>query len=362
MKLPDFKEYVNRLKNDYVGSIFMLMIPVAVLPTVMLVLYMLYYAKSDKSFFFPGLVVIAATGYLLVQALKKVRRINADFAAARATINAYVAEKKIPECPAEPSNELELLQKEIQDFVKHIDSQLTEKSDMIDLLSHDLRSPVARIMGLCNLLKLDDNPETVEYAEYIHAEGKNLLNMLESILLMFKEGAQVFEAQNVNLSQLVDESVQFFKLMAADKNLTLQADVPEDLFINVQAGLFTQAIRNIVGNAIKFSTSGKTIYINAQRNEEDQSIVIKIKDEGVGMKSEDLNRIFERFTKAGKKGTNGEVSFGLGMYLSKKIIERQGGKIIAESEGQDKGAVFSITLYQLITKKGVKKRPLPVLS
>ncbi len=332
---------------------FLAALPGMLVPLIALLLFILNCGQVK-----PVILVIGIAGTLLSVGLimfawSLFKKLTAPVVLARETIAKYNADHALPTLPVDYEDEIGALLATIQEFLDNIDTQLTEKSDMIDLLSHDLRSPVARIMGLSNLIKLDENPENVEYAEYIYNDCKNLLTLLENILLMFREDTTAFEAQNVNLKGLINESVNFFTLAAGDKQLTLTADIDEDLVINVQAGLFTQAIRNILGNAIKFSKEGKSIFITAQKK--GQEVSITIRDEGVGMKHEDLLKIFERFTKAGKKGTNGEASFGLGLYLSKKIIEKQGGKITAESEGVNKGAKFVITLYQLITKKSGNK-------
>jgi len=78
---------------------------------------------------------------------------------------------------------------------------------------------------------------------------------------------------------------------------------------------------------------------------------LSIRDEGIGFLPDDFNKIFDRFTTAGKKGTHGEGSIGLGLYLSKKIIEKHDDKLIARSDGINKGATFTIILYQLIKNK-----------
>ena len=353
MKVYDIFSKIYPAKNKYAVKFFLIVLLGSIIPLLMLALFVVNSAGVTHAMHTAGLAATGISIVLLIACWRLCKQLVAPVALAHDSLVAYNTTKVLPNLPLNYHDEIGLLFKDMQEFLDNIDTQLTEKSDMIDLLSHDLRSPVARIMGLSNLIKLDENPENVEYAEYIYNECKNLNTLLENILLMFKGDTHAFEAQNVNLNSLITESVNFFKIAAADKDLTLKADINEDLVINVQAGLFTQAIRNIIGNAIKFSKEGKSIFITAKKK--GQEVSITIRDEGVGMKHDELVKIFERFTKAGKKGTKGEASFGLGLYLSKKIIEKQGGKIVAESEGPNKGAIFVITLYQLITKKSGNK-------
>ncbi len=350
MRVYKYLSKIPLTRDNYALKFFLVALPGMLLPCIMLVCLLINKGYPTNVMMTAGIIVLLTTFMLIYFTWRAFQQLAQPVGLALSAISGYnTANRELPSLPVEFQDEVGLLLKELQEFIDYIDLQLTEKSDMIDLLSHDLRSPVARIHGLGNLIKLDENPENVEYAEYIINECKNMTTLLENILLMFKEDSNAFEAQIVNLKSLVVDSVNFFQIAANDKQLTLSVDISDDLYINVQQGLFTQAVRNILGNAIKFSKEGKSIFITAKRDA--QEVIITIRDEGVGMKHEDLAKIFERFTSAGKKGTKGEASFGLGLYLSKKIIEKQGGKIVAESGGVNKGAQFVITLYQLITKK-----------
>ena len=230
---------------------------------------------------------------------------------------------------------------------------LAEKNDMIDLLSHDLRAPVARILGISNLIKIDDDTKKEIYADYITEECNSLLSVLENILMMLKEDSQPFSMSQVNLSELIQETVHFFDFALSEKNLHVTVSVDESIYITVQRELFVQAVRNIMGNAIKFSSDGKHIHISAKQDKDQVSL--SIQDEGLGFKQSEIDSLFDRFTKSGKKGTNGEASIGLGLYLSRKMIEKHNGKLYAESDGINKGATFTIVLYRLVTQKKQSK-------
>lgn|GEM_PF-243310 len=336
-------------RNRYALKFLIVALPGMLVPLITLSLYITYSTEETSRLRFLGIAAVLLTIAAAVASYFLYVRLLKPIYLARKAINKYTAFRNVPSLPTHHEDEAGMLLHDIQHALEQIDEQLTEKSDMIDLLSHDLRSPVTRIMGLSNVIKLDDDPETVEYAEMISTECRNLLTMMENILLMFREDVLAFAPQNVNLLSLAEDSVKFFNILAGQKNLSLKVDIDEHLFINVQQGLFTQAMRNILGNAIKFSSEGKAIYISAKQV--GHQVQITIRDEGVGMGQKELVQIFERFTAAGKKGTHGETSIGLGLYLCKKIIEKQGGHVAAYSEGANKGAVFTITLYQLITKK-----------
>jgi signal transduction histidine kinase len=246
-------------------------------------------------------------------------------------------------------DEARTLLSSIQDTIVNLDSMLAEKNDMIDLLSHDLRSPVNRILGLSNLIKIDDDTKKEIYADYITEECNSLLSVLENILMMLKEDSRPFTMTHVNLKDLIDETVRFFDFALNEKRLKVQVSIDKSIFISVQKELFVQAVRNIMGNAIKFSSDGKNILLSAKQ--ENDRVSLSIKDEGLGFMQSEIERLFDRFTSTGKKGTHGEASIGLGLYLSKKMIEKHDGKLVAASEGINKGATFTIILPSLVIKK-----------
>ncbi len=246
-------------------------------------------------------------------------------------------------------DEARTLLSNIQDTVIHLDAMLAEKNDMIDLLSHDLRSPVTRILGLSNLIKIDAETKKNIYADYIAEECNSLLSVLENILMMLKEDSRPFDLTRINLNELIMQTIHFFDFALSEKKLNVRVSVDESIYITVQKELFIQAVRNIMGNAIKFSSDDQNINISARQG--NGQVALSIQDEGLGFMQSDMEKIFDRFTSAGKKGTHGEGSIGLGLYLSKKMIEKHNGRLYAESEGLNKGATFTIILHNLITKK-----------
>jgi len=358
MSIYELLSKIKVARRNYPLKFFLVALPAMLLPLFVLCLFIVSGDEVSLHLYEAGIAAVLLSGVLIIASFFLFRKLAKPLTDTRDAVSKYAAFKTLPVLPAGYEDEAGLLMAEVQRALEEIDAQLTEKSDMIDLLSHDMRSPVTRIMGLSNVIKLDDDPETVQYADMISTECRNLLTLMENILLMFRENTQIFAPQNVNLLNLANESVHFFDILSKQKNLTFKVDIDEHLLVNVQQGLFTQALRNILGNAIKFSSEGKSIFISAKQY--GQEIAITIRDEGVGMNQKELVQIFERFTNAGKKGTHGETSIGLGLYLSRKIIEKQGGHITAESDGQGKGAIFTIRLYQLVTKKKSEPMPLPL--
>ncbi|MCW3122973.1 MAG: hypothetical protein JWQ38_2465 [Flavipsychrobacter sp.] len=343
---PEGKKYSSR------G--FLIAVPVVLLAVTELIIFLMISAGYiEVSPWVAVLLVLILSGVAIGGIMYLYNKMVNPLRLAKQALNNYVVSQEIPQLPTHTSDEAGLLLKNIHATITQLDALNVEKTDMIDLLSHDLRSPVGRIMSLSNLIKFDEEGDISLYADYIANECKGLLRMLENILLMLKEDNHVFGMSNINMEKIVRETITFFDFAIAEKHLKLDIDIDRSVYIYVQADLFTQAVRNIIGNAIKFSPDGKTIHITG--HQEMDKITLCIRDEGMGLKPEDLERIFDRFTKAGKKGTKGEASVGLGLYLSKKIIEKHAGKLLADSKGLNKGASFTIVLHRLITKKPDKQ-------
>lgn len=350
MKVYKILSRINLIRQNYALKFFVAMLPLLLLCLVLLVLLGLVQAGNIyipvPVIFITGFVLIALSTILIISLFKK---LLSPLTLAETALDNYTKDRLIPELPVEYGDEAGILLSKIQAAIGKLDGLITEKSDMIDLLSHDLRSPVGRILGLSNIIKTANDEEKVLYADYISNECSGLLSMLENILLMLKEDSTVFRLEHVNLKKMILETVSFFHFPIAEKNLVLNVNINESIYVYVQQSLFVQAIRNLLGNAIKFSPEGKVIDITGA--EETDKIAIVLKDQGLGFNPMDIQKIFDRFTTAGKKGTHGEHSTGLGLYLSKKIIEKHNGKLLADSKGINTGAAFTIILYKLITKK-----------
>ncbi|MGB7957197.1 MAG: HAMP domain-containing sensor histidine kinase, partial [Candidatus Nitrosopolaris sp.] len=217
------------------------------------------------------------------------------------------------------------------------------KDEFINVAAHELRTPIQPILGLADILrtKLRDGNQEKEYLDVIIRNAKRLQRLTEDILDITRIESkslglkkELFNLSEMMLSAITDSNNQVAK-EHKDTNLKLDfIDSKEGIFIEADKGRINQVISNLLSNAIKFTNEG-TVSVAAVPN--NTEIVVSISDTGIGIDSEILPRLFTKFATKSTTGT------GLGLFISKSIIEAHGGKIWGENN-DDKGATFAFSL------------------
>ena len=223
-----------------------------------------------------------------------------------------------------------------------------EKDKFFSILAHDLKGPLSAFMEATQILTEEIQNMTLEEIKEIIINMKEsatniyglLLNLLEWSRL--KRGMMDFTPEMLNVKQKITASTDVLTESARKKNIKINCDLPEDLEIYADSHMFETVILNLVSNAIKFTPKSGEISVSATATL-DNIIEIKICDTGIGMDKELINRLFLLNEKTNRKGTEGEPSTGLGLLLCKEFIEKNGGKILVESE-VEKGSIFSFTI------------------
>jgi two-component system sensor histidine kinase/response regulator len=221
------------------------------------------------------------------------------------------------------------------------------KNKFLGMASHDLRNPIAAIQGFSNLL-LDHGktlPEETkeEFLQSIHKASQNMLTLLEDLLniSIIESGKLDLHFQRSSLKQLVEERVRMYQVMADRKNLTTHLDIGEVAEFDFDPNRISQVIDNLLTNAIKFSPSGKDIYISLEKK--DNRAKFSVRDQGPGISPEDQDKLFKHFQKLKAKPTGNETSHGLGLAIAKKMIEAHKGQITVDSHSKS-GATFSFEI------------------
>lgn len=211
-----------------------------------------------------------------------------------------------------------------------------QKTDVLAYVAHDLRTPLSFIKMLTHINPTNiSEKEKAEMLEQAVNQAEHTINDLLDALMEHNSG---LETENVKLTEYLAHIVHKWSRQSK-RNIVLE--LPNNpVYANINRLKMERVMDNLIQNAIKFSGSEKSILITL--NVSDQ-IEIKVIDNGIGIPDKLIPSIFDQFTSHGRKGLQGERSFGIGLHLSKKIIELHNGKINVSSE-EGKGTEFSILL------------------
>ena len=231
---------------------------------------------------------------------------------------------------------------------EELSETVAEKDKFFSIISHDLRSPFNGFLGLTQMMA-DGLPnmtldEIQTVAISMRKSAANLYRLLENLLewSRMEQGLIPFSPIKMKLDEIVGQSVQTLLEPAKNKNISIAFNIPDDIEIFADSNTIEAVIRNLVSNAIKFTTNGGKVGISAKITDQ-KSIEISVKDTGIGMKPEILDKLFQITGNISRKGTDDEPSTGLGLFLCKGFIEKHGGSIWAESE-EGKGSVFHFSI------------------
>ena len=229
---------------------------------------------------------------------------------------------------------------QLEDALALVQKRSEEKDRILHIVAHDLRSPIASIMMLSNVIKKSDNKEeTDKVLQYMHTACNNSLTLIAEILGAAESNNNENDVQEtIDVDKLVNDSVELLRVKASEKKQTfnLQLNDKEKFFIANREKI-NRVINNLLINAIKFSNDNKQITVTT--SVKDKKVQIAVQDYGIGIPERLKDKVFERFTKAKRKGTMGEPTFGLGLSICKEITEYYNGSIWFESK-ENEGTTF----------------------
>ena len=229
------------------------------------------------------------------------------------------------------------------------------KSEFVSTVSHELRTPLTSIIGFSELMAEEQagplTREQKEYTRQILRKGKDLLALINDILDTGRldAGRIACRFRMVNLRDVMNNVLSSTRHVTGAKPL-IQMELPDDLpEIEADPDKVAQILTNLTTNALKFSPGGSPVVISARllegRRENDKSDLVRISvtDQGIGITEENLEKVFERFFQIDQGATRSRTGAGLGLFISKSLVELHGGKIWAESI-HGKGSTFHFTL------------------
>jgi two-component system, OmpR family, sensor histidine kinase VicK len=225
------------------------------------------------------------------------------------------------------------------------------KTEFINVAAHELRTPIQPIIGLGEVLRSRNTLNPQEYNEYLDViirNAKRLQQLADDILDVTKIESQSLKLkiERFDLQELVTAIVNEYSqlIIKSNKNVKLEYRLKQEqkntssFFVYADRVRISQVLSNLLTNAIKFTNEGDIIVTAEIHDGNKNSIVVRVKDNGAGIDSEILPQLFAKFASKSFQGT------GLGLFISKSIIEAHGGKMWAENNSDGKGATFTFTL------------------
>ena len=230
------------------------------------------------------------------------------------------------------------------------------KSEFLANMSHELRTPLNGIIGFAEFL-IDEKPGPLrpkqkEYLNDVLNSARHLLQLINAVLDLAKveAGKMELHPETFPVRQAVEEVTAVIKGIALKKYITVGIEVSEGLdAVTLDQHKFKQVLYNLLSNAVKFTDEGGQVSIRARCLDTDW-LEVQVSDTGIGIKAEDIHRLFTEFEQLDSGTTRRFEGTGLGLALTKKIVEFQGGHISVESEA-GKGSMFTVVL-PMMTGKG----------
>lgn len=236
----------------------------------------------------------------------------------------------------------DLAEKEI-----HLEKVISEKDKFFSIIAHDLKEPFNGFLGFTEIMKNSlynmSLNEMTKFSTVLHTSASNLYKLLENLLnwAQIQRNVMEFSPTTFEINNLISECTNLIELTLSKKDIKLNFIFDEKIEIYADLNMISSIIRNLLTNAIKFSNKNSNIEVKSYIY--DSNCIISVKDNGVGIKQSDKEKIFSIENKISNTGTEGELSTGLGLILSNEYIKLNNGKIWFESEF-GKGSTFFISI------------------
>jgi signal transduction histidine kinase len=250
---------------------------------------------------------------------------------------------------SDTGDELDELARLFNEMLDRINNLVKGMRDSLDNVAHDLRTPMTRIRNTSEIALQSDEDSKVHKEALISVveETDRILKMLNTLMDIAEAeaGTLRIDRQLVNISTLIERVVDMYQFVAEEKNVGVRMNVPKECYAAVDPERISQAVANLLDNAIKFTPSAGVVSIEVCQTE--NKINIKIQDEGDGISPEELPRIWERLYRSDQ--SRSQKGLGLGLNLVKAIIEAHNGYVEVQSE-PGKGSTFNVILSSAYNK------------
>jgi signal transduction histidine kinase len=220
------------------------------------------------------------------------------------------------------------------------------KSELISIAAHDLKNPLTTVIGFAELLRdgVGSAAEQKEMIERIMDSTRRMLSIVKRLLqnAAMENDHLTLNRTPIDAAILVETIKERRELQASRKKQNLIFEIDRNAIVNIDEDRMLESFDNLVENALKYSSSGATIWVSLKCRE--GMARFEVRDEGQGLSTDDLGKIFGKFQRLSSIPTDGESSTGLGLSIAKQLVESHGGKVSATSDGKDRGSIFTIEL------------------
>ncbi len=245
----------------------------------------------------------------------------------------------------------------IKKYIKELEELNTHKESVLAILSHDLRSPLSAIIGTTKYLKENFHkmkPDTVqEMLDLLYKSSTDELDMLDYLVewARIKYASDVFSPAKIKLTEYITKVFESLGETASINTINLHHEIEENTTVFADGKMLISIIQNIVSNAIKHTEKGGTITISAKTK--DEKIIIQVKDTGIGMSKEIMEKLFTPQMKILSETRKKDKGAGIGLLLVKGFLEKNGGEIWVESiEGEGSSFYFTLPIDKPLYKIG----------
>lgn len=287
----------------------------------------------------PVLVVLAAAGGFIItkrafKPVEDIQRTAAEIAGSKDLARRVLTE--------EASGEIRELAETFNGMLGTLESTLEDEKRFTADVSHELRTPVSVIMAQGEYAMLEDSTEEErkEALEIIVGQAKKMSAMIAQLLEMARREKSAGPAgrEKVDLGEIVDLAAEELKDLSGEKRITITSDSEQELYVWGEQTAFTRIFMNLITNAVQYGKEGGHVWLKAWK--EGEEVLCSVRDDGIGIRPEELPHIFRRFYRADKSRTGrAEAHAGLGLSMVKHLTENFGGTIQVYSQ-KEKGTTF----------------------
>ena len=242
---------------------------------------------------------------------------------------------------------------ESRQYARALQEADRRKDEFLATLAHELRNPLAPILNAVQILQMFDEPtgndrhnrEVHELRDMIERQVTHMVRLVDDLLDVSRitRGKVNLHHEQLPIADVLQNAVDTSKPLIASAKHSLTVSLPPvPLYVNGDMVRLTQVFANLLNNAAKYTPEGGAISLSAERD--GQSIVVRVRDSGVGIPKEMLDHVFEMFAQVNQHLKRSQGGLGIGLTLVKRLVEMHAGRIYVQSEGEGKGAEFVVHL------------------